>query len=145
VTFSIMTNTKYTHGSFKIVAEAGLSFKLELSTLTTQPAGATEVFPHNLNRGMNNCDAVATFWRDSTASDSSKVLECGRAGSAIPFASSDQGAYWLLDTGRVYHIRITNTDVASKYILIKYRWHEHGVTEGTGNGEDENEYNYVPE
>jgi len=143
VTLSIMTNGKFPHGTFTIEAESELSYDIQLSTTTLQPAGSTQVYPHNLNRGCNHTRAVATFYRDTTSGDISKTIENGR--TSIKKVSSDAvSAYWLLDSGRVYHIRIKNEDSSAKYVIIKYSWHEHTPIEAEGTGEDENEYDYEP-
>ena len=145
VTLSIMTNGKFPHGTIRIASNAEFSYEIELSTVTTEPAGASQIYPHNLNRGCNHNRAVATFYTGTTAGGDGKQIECGHVGAADKFesiASAAVGDYWLLDSGRVYHVRVTNKDDAASYIVIKYRWHEHYPVPGDGTGEDEHEYDW---
>ena len=145
VTLSIMTNGKFPHGEIRMASNAEFSYTIELSTVTTEPSG-TSIYPFNLNRGCNHNRAVATFYVGDTGAADGKEIECGHMGVTDTFSSinsSDLSANWLLDSGRVYHIRITNRDDSASYVVIKYRWHEHYPVPGEGTGEDEHEYDWV--
>lgn len=146
VTFTICTNAKFPHGDLKISSNAEFSYDFDVGT-THPDGGATQVYPFNLNRGVNLSRAVAEFFIGETNGDQDKTIECGHVGALDKFetiASRDSGAYWLLDSTCTYHLRITNKDDAASYVVVKYRWHEHCSVPGEGLGEDAHEYDYVP-
>ena len=144
VTFTIVTNAKYPHGYYRIASNAEFSYSFDLG-LAKPGLMSTEVFPRNLNRGVNLNRSVASFYYgDRTTSNLSMTLETGHVGAADKFtsiASMDTGTYWTLDSGCTYHLRVTNEDDAASYIVVKYQWHEHGSPHVTGGlGEDAVEY-----
>lgn len=151
VTVTICTNEKFPHGQFLISSDNAFSFDLELSNAACSAINGTQDYQFNVNRGKNNARSVASFYFGDTSASTSgfawKTLESGYIAEG-KFSTPDKGSTvdWMLDSERVYHLKITNNGADAAWICVKYLYHEHypvNMVDVPGDGEDEDEYNHA--
>lgn len=150
VTMTIYTGTKFPHGIFVINSDNEISYNFELCNSSASEINGTQDYQFNINRGKNNKNSVASFYYGDTNVSSTgslwKTLEEGKT-IAGKFSEPDTKSTvdWLLDSGRVYNLKITNEGADAGWINLHYIYHEHDAVTGllsevAGNGEGEQEY-----
>ena len=149
VTITIVTNSKFPHGTFSIKSDNAARAVLTLSSTTdTTLINGTQDYQFNLNRGANHNRSVASFYYDDTSVSTSgylfKTISVGRSADGKFASASDLTCFdWLFDDYRIYNLTITNNGADAAWILFRYKYHEHEPTSvdiASGSGEGETEY-----